>query len=274
MKRRSDRIRAQHDLLARQKAELELEIAERLALEARSQQMARMSALGEMASGVAHEINNPVSGIINCAELLQQRLPAGDPCQEVVGRILREGTRIAKIVKSLLSITHPGQKRTEMVKLQECLDPVLTLFQDKLVSHGIDLHMELPADLPSIRGERQQIEQLLLNLIGNACHALNTRFPDRDPGKQLRISASRQVATDAEWLHLEIVDTGTGIPPEMLGRVFDPFFTTKPAGVGTGLGLSLCHEIVSQHGGKIRVESEPQSYTRFIVELPLESATP
>lgn len=269
MKQRHDQVRAQHDLLMQQKALLENEIAERLALEARSQQMARLSALGQMASGVAHEINNPVAGIINCAELLEKRLPAGDVCLEVVERIHREGIRIARIVESLLSISHPGYRKRETVSIADCLDPVLTIVRDKLVNHGIRLETSIPENLPQLTVESQQIQQLLLNLLVNACHSLNDRFPGSDPGKQLRISAALLEEKGQQRLCLEVYDTGTGIPPEIIDKIFDPFFTTKPAGTGTGLGLTLCHEIVRQHDGDLRVESVPLSYTRFTVALPL-----
>jgi signal transduction histidine kinase len=269
MKLRHDQVRSQHDLLMQQKALLEHEIAERLALEAKSQQMSRMSALGQMASGVAHEINNPIAGIISCAELLSGRLPVDDSCQEVVERIHREGVRIARIVKSLLSISHPGHRTRETVSLSDCLEPVLTIVQDKLTNQGIDLQVSIPEDLPQITVEFQQIQQLLLNLVLNACHSLNERFPEGDPGKQLRISATVQGEEGAECLSLEVYDAGTGIQPEIIEKIFDPFFTTKPAGVGTGLGLTLCHEIIQQHGGEIRVESVPWESTRFKVMLPL-----
>lgn len=270
MKQRHDQVCAQHALLMQQKALLEHEIAERLAIEAKSQQMARSSALGQMASGVAHEINNPIAGIISCAELLKNRLPAGDACQEVVERIHREGVRIAKIVKSLLSISHPGYRKSESVTLYDCLDPVFAIVQDKLVNHGINLQISIPGDLPRITIESQQIQQLVLNLIINALYSLNDRFPEGDPGKQLKISAAVQEKAGAECLALEVYDRGTGIEPELVEKIFDPFFTTKPAGFGAGLGLTLCHEIARQHGGELRVESIPWDYTRFVLILPLD----
>lgn len=245
------------------------EISEQRELEARTQQMARLSALGEMASGVAHEINNPINGIINCAQLLHDRLPPEHKCQEIVDRISREGDRIAKIVRSLLSIARPGQHVKESFAVKECFESVLALSRSKLFKNDIALQVDIPDNLPNILGERQQIEQLILNLLNNSQHALNSRFPEQHPGKCLSLSAMPCFSAGREVLCVEFYDQGTGIPRENLVRIFDPFFTTKPAGEGTGLGLGLCHEIVKRHHGEIRVESEYGEFTRVTVELPL-----
>ena len=249
------------------------DITARRQLEAKTQQMARLASLGEMATGVAHEINNPINGIVNCAQLLNERLPIEHPCQGIADRILREGNRIARIVRSLLSICHPGELSVEPFSVRDCFDSVLALSREKLISDGIDLQVDLPVDLLQIRGERQQIEQLLLNLINNAHHALNARFPEQHPDKRLLIGARRRMASGQEWINLKVYDQGIGIRREVLGRIFDPFFTTKPAGVGTGLGLGICHEIVMRHGGEIRVESEFGSFTQVTIELPLRETT-
>lgn len=237
---------------------------------ASAQQMARLASLGEMASGVAHEINNPVSGIIGCAELMRTRLEPGNSCHAIIDRIIREGDRIAGIVNSLLSVAHPGQGRQEDFPIGECLGHVMVLFHSKLAKSGIDVAVDVPEDLPPLNGDRQKIEQLLLNLISNAYHALDTKFPDPAPDKRMSINASYRKTSGVGKLCLEVYDRGHGIPRDIIGKVFDPFFTTKPAGSGTGLGLGICYEIVKQFGGDIRVESEVGQFTRVMVELPAE----
>lgn len=244
------------------------DITERRRMEANARQMLRLADLGEMASGVAHEINNPVAGVINCAELLKSRLPTDNACQGIADRILREGNRIANIVRSLLSVAHPGQAEKELFSLRESLDSAMTLYEHKLEKAGIDVTIRMADDLPLFHGDRQKIEQVLLNLLGNAYYALNARFPGVSPEKRMDIKASCRERFGGQQICLEIYDQGTGIPKEIIGRIFDPFFTTKPAGSGTGLGLGLCYEIVKLHGGDIQVESEPGRYTRFTLVFP------
>jgi signal transduction histidine kinase len=244
------------------------DITEDNQLAANTQRMARMASLGEMASGVAHEINNPISGIIGCAELMRHRLASDDGCHAIVDRIIREGDRIASIVSALLSVAHPGQVKQENFSLSECLSHVMVLYQSRMINSGIDVAVHLPEDLPPLNGDRQKIEQLFLNLISNSYFALNSKFPDPAPDKRMSISASFHEKAGNGKLCLEVCDQGHGIPREILGKVFDPFFTTKPAGSGTGLGLGICYEIVKQFDGDIRVESEVGHFTRVMVELP------
>lgn len=246
------------------------DITEDKRLAASTQQMARLASLGEMASGVAHEINNPISGIIGCAELMRNRLAADHTCQAIIDRIVREGDRIASIVNSLLSVAHPGKGTQETFLIGDCLYNVMILYQSKLLKNGIDLIIDIPGNLPRLMGDRQKIEQLLLNLLNNSAYALNARFPEPTPDKLLRVSAFLQSEAENSRLCLEVYDQGMGIPEEIVGKVFDPFFTTKPAGSGTGLGLGICYEIVKQFGGDIRIESEVGHFTRVTVELPAE----
>ncbi|MDT8441566.1 MAG: response regulator [Desulfuromonadales bacterium] len=265
MKRRQDQIVVQ-------KRQLEQEMAERHALEAKNRQLIRMSALGEMATGIAHQINNPITGVLSCTELLRKRFPAEFDGSEVLDRIEREGQRVAAIVRALLRVIQPGQTQIGLFDPRDSIDSVLQLFDTQLADAGITLQTELPAALPGVRGDRQKFEQLLLNLINNAWHALDSRFPEADPAKVLRITARCEPEDETQKLCIEVFDQGTGIAPEDLGRIFDPFFTTKPAAIGTGLGLSLCFEIVRQFSGDIQVDSQPGQYTRFTVELPVNGS--
>jgi signal transduction histidine kinase len=243
------------------------DITKRKTIEAQNQQMARLADLGEMASGVAHEINNPISGVINCAELLKGKLPAEDERQGIADRIIHEGLRIANIVKALLTIAHPGSSK-EKINVEESINTVLALFEHKLESAGVHVSVEAAGDLPQIKGDRQKIEQVLLNLISNSYDALNAKFPEPGPEKDLKIRIYADKEDGRELLFVEIHDQGGGIPKEIIGRIFDPFFTTKPAGSGTGIGLGFCYQIINSHGGDIRVESEEGKYAQFTIELP------
>jgi len=245
------------------------DVTEMVRQAAKSMQIARLASLGEMASGIAHEINNPITGIINYAQLLQNRLPPDDPCKNIANRIIREGDRIAKIVRSLLFIAHPGQAINELISVQECLNVVLSLIAERFIKDGVDFSADVDPGTPPMQIDAQQIEQMILNLINNACYALNERFPERHPDKKLLINIKPYSKLDKKWLQLEFYDQGVGIPLETIDRIFDPFFTTKPAGIGTGLGLGLCYEIVKRHHGTIHVESEYGNFTRVTVVLPI-----
>ncbi|PLX79286.1 MAG: hypothetical protein C0614_08115 [Desulfuromonas sp.] len=167
-----------------------------------------------------------------------------------------------------MSICSPGDKAFEKLSLEGCLETVLTISRSQLNASGIALETNLEEKLPVIFGQRQQVEQLTLNLINNAAYALNDKYPGADPEKRLHISASKVVENKKTTVRLEICDFGKGITKAHIGKIFDPFFTTKPAGSGTGLGLGLCYEIVKHHGGEIRVESEEGRFTRVTVDLP------
>jgi len=241
---------------------------ERRQMEVKTLQVARLASLGEMAAGVAHEINNPIAGIIGCAELLQKRLQGDQNKQQIIERILNESSRITRIVRSLLSTAQPGRKSIRAFSLAECFDNVETLSAAQLNRDGIDFSMDRPAESLSVAGEQQQIEQILLNMINNARFALNARFPEQSPDKKLRVSA-RHCDDLGSAICIDIYDQGIGIPEAIIDKIFDPFFTTKSARDGTGLGLAICYEIVRQVGGDIRVESEEGIFTRFTIKFPL-----
>lgn len=249
------------------------DITEKKQLEAKSRQSAKMAALGRMATGVAHEINNPITGMINCAQLVKDRLEPGHATQAILDRIIRDGDRVAAIVRSLLSICHPGELPFEEKTVAECLTSVLNLCRSSLEKDGITLEFDLPGSLPPVKMQRQMMEQLFLNLINNAHYALNARFNEAHPEKRLVLKGKLGRGSQGDVIEIEVYDQGTGIEKPVLGKVFDPFFTTKPAGVGTGLGLAMCYEIVKRHGGEMRIESEYGQFTKVIVELPAATKT-
>lgn len=231
----------------------------------------QLAALGELAAGVAHEINNPINGIINYAQLLVNRL-ADNQNRDLAQRIIHEGDRIANIVGGLLSFARPQQENRRPIHLAETLNDCLALAGAQLRRDGIAPRLDLPADLPPVSALKYQLQQVFLNLISNARCALNEKYPGTHPDKHLDISGSSRKIDGQRWVRLVFRDTGTGIPPEILERARSPFFTTKPPGQGTGLGLSISCGIIENHGGQLTLESVVGEETTVVVELPAAEA--
>lgn len=232
---------------------------------------AQLASVGELAAGVAHEINNPITGIINYAQLMLNKTPVRLTYDELLTRIISEGDRVAAIVKSLLHLSRDNREGMSSCPLGELVDIVFSLVSRQLEQDDIDFTAMIPPTLPRLKANPQQLEQMLLNLVHNSRYALNEKSHNKDSAKILRVSAEEILGSDGRQLcQLTVYDSGTGIPPELLARVTTPFVTTKPAGVGTGLGLSLCQEIVCRHGGSLRIESEYGDFTRVIIEWPFD----
>ncbi len=242
------------------------ETTERVRLREEAVRAGQLASIGELAAGVAHEINNPINGIINYAQILHDALGGQDRWRDIASRILKEGDRIATIVTCLLSFSRLGGQVRSPVRIAEVIEDTLVLVRTQLQKDGIHLEVDVPADLPPVNIFQQQIQQVFMNLISNARYALNQKYPQSCPDKRLRIVCRRQDGCLAVLFH----DQGTGIAPEHLRRVFNPFYTTKPVNEGTGLGLSISLGIVRDHGGELRIESEAGVCTRVWVLLPCE----
>ncbi len=232
---------------------------------------AQLASVGELAAGVAHEINNPINGIINYAQVLKDEMETDSMGNEILVRIIRESERIAAIVTNLLSFARQKEETAQTVAIADVLEDSLSLVNHQILKDGIILDVDIPPDLPPIRGKAQELQQVFLNLLSNARYALNQRYPGRDPGKRLRISARIVELDSGRYVRTEVTDWGTGIPEKALDRLFDPFFSTKPPGEGTGLGLSISQRLVMEHEGHLAVESEFGDHTTVIVDLPLDS---
>jgi len=243
---------------------------ERLELEARHRQAQKLESIGTLASGVAHEINNPLTGIINYAQLIADRTD-NDPLREFARGIVDEGSRIAAIVKNLLSFSRQQKESHSPARVSDIVTASLSLVGAVLRKDGIQIDVDVPDDLPTIKCRSQQIQQVLLNLLTNARDGLNARYPGDDEDKIVRLSVEKVDHDGHAWIRIAVEDHGAGIPPSVLGRVFDPFFTTKPRDQGTGLGLSISYGIVRDHHGTLTVESVPNQSTRFLVELPVDN---
>lgn len=225
----------------------------------------RLESIGTLASGVAHEINNPVQSIMNYAQLIARRTGVSD-IATYAQEILQEAQRVAAIVKGLLSFARQEGEPYTDVHPRELVDSTLALVSALLRKDGIRLEQSLASDLPAIRCHPQQIQQVLMNLIGNAREALNARYPGQDPDKCLLLSGRAWRREGASFVRLTVEDHGIGIAQPALDKIFDPFWTSKSGG-HAGLGLAVAQGIVVEHGGAISVESEPGRSTRMHVDL-------
>ncbi|TYP00230.1 PAS domain S-box-containing protein [Geothermobacter ehrlichii] len=243
------------------------DVTEKIRLQAETMRTGQLAALGELAAGVAHEINNPINGIINYAQILINKARRQGERNEIAERILKEGDRIATIVGNLLSFSRDKIEEKRPVRLQDILDEAMTLCEARLRKDGIHLEIDIPPDMPCIRGMHQKLEQVFINLINNARYALNQKYPQTDPDKRLTISATP--LPGGELAEIVVHDRGTGIPAHLVNRITNPFFSTKPQGEGTGLGLSICHGIIQDHGGSMKFDSVEGEFTRVIIRLPV-----
>ena len=228
----------------------------------------RLAALGELAAGVAHEINNPINSIINYAQILVNKTNTGDQLNTISNRIIGEGDRIAAIVASLLSFARQENADRRLVDIAALLREVLTLTGAQLRKDGIAYCINTNGDLPPVHVAVQEIERVFLNIINNGRYALNAKFSGAADMKKLDIDIGVVPANGQNFLRIIFTDYGVGIPANLLTKIINPFFSTKPKGQGTGLGLSISQRIVENHGGRFFIDSVDGEYTRVTVELP------
>jgi len=225
-------------------------------------QSEKMSAIGQLVSGVAHELNNPLAGISAFAQLLlaEKRFP---PDQRTAAEtIYSEARRASRIVQNLLTFARQHKAEKVPTAINQVLDDTLELRGYELRVRGIDVRREYDESIPETMADAHQLQQVFLNLITNAEQAM-----EQKDGHHHRLTVSTRRNGDA--IRIEVEDTGAGIPANLIERIFNPFFTTKPTGSGTGLGLSISLGIVREHEGKIWAENSPQSGARFVVEIPI-----
>ncbi|MFH1560432.1 MAG: ATP-binding protein [Chloroflexota bacterium] len=233
------------------------------AAHAQSIESAKLAAVGQLVSGVAHELNNPLASMWGLAQLTMER-NLDEPTKGEVEMILTEAERSLRIVQNLLSFARPSERLKVDTSVNAVVKDALELRRYALEVSNIKLVEHLHPDLPLTYADPHGIQQVVLNLIINAEQAMLAAH-----GGGRLLVRTEQVG---HMIHLEITDNGPGIPPENLAVIFDPFFTTKDVGKGTGLGLSICYGTIQQHGGRIRVQSELDKGATFIVELPIVPA--
>lgn len=246
------------------------EAVERREAEAKVIQASKLASIGELAAGVGHEINNPINGVINCADILLENMPADSPDRQFAELIRSEAERVATIVKKLLTFSRQQQEQYSLASIEDVLESVLSLSAKKIEKSLIELRLKIPPSLPRIRCRAEQLQQVLMNLIINAIHALDERYPEGAPDKVMTIAMQPVTMHGRSHLEILVEDRGVGMTEGTRARLFDPFFTTKGRDKGTGLGLSVSDGIVKDHGGFFEVESEPGAYARFKVYLPVD----
>ena len=247
---------------------------ERNKLQARLVQSQRLEAIGTLAGGVAHEINNPIMGITGYTQLILDEAAPDSPISSYAREITKESARVAAIVKNLLSFARQDTQPSRPANVHDIIADTLLLIKTVIRHDEIDLQVDVPANLPALSCRSEQLRQVIMNLLTNARDALNGAYPQRDPRKIIQITARTFDENNRPWIRITVADHGPGIPPEIRDRLFDPFFTTKPSGQGTGLGLSISHGIVREHGGRLWVESETGQGARFHMDLPVSETTP
>ena len=222
-------------------------------------QSEKMSSLGKLAAGVAHEINNPLGGILIYSNLLIEEMEDSDPKREDLKRIADEATRCKEIVKSLLEFARQTGPKMEPIDINRAINEGLFFLENQAAFLNIEIIQKLDLTLPLIEGNSSQLKQVFMNIMVNAAEAMEGRGA-------LTVTTALQPENNS--VLIEFSDTGKGIPPEYISKIFDPFFTTKEVGKGTGLGLSLSYGVIEQHKGKIDVKSEVGGGTCFVIELP------
>ncbi|MBI4682596.1 MAG: PAS domain-containing sensor histidine kinase [Nitrospirae bacterium] len=248
---------------------LKEEITDRRQAEAEALRSGHLAALGELAAGVAHEINNPINGIINYAQILINRGIEGSKEHDIAKRIIKESDRIAVIVNSLLSFARDRKEINSIVRISEIIYDTLALTETHLKKDGIIIRVQNPSDMYTVSAQRQQLLQVFLNIVSNSRYALNEKYSGMHEDKILEIQCEKIMSNENPYIRLSFHDRGTGIPADALNKVMNPFFSTKPSGIGTGLGLSISHSIISNHGGKLIIDSVEGEFTNVIIQLPL-----
>ncbi|MBI4904875.1 MAG: PAS domain S-box protein [Acidobacteria bacterium] len=234
------------------------DITERSELEKQLMQADKLSSIGLLAAGVAHEVNTPLAVISSYAQMLAKQVTEDDPKSKLLEKIAKQTFRASEIVNSLLNFSRTSTTTYEDLDMIKVLRETLTLIDHQLKKTGVHVDAQL-GDTPGIvKGNSGKLQQVFLNLFLNARDAMET-------GGTLTVRSSRY----GDALHIEVSDTGSGIEPEHLARIYDPFFTTKGAKKGTGLGLAITYGIVKEHGGHIDVDSRSGQGTRFVLEFPL-----
>jgi PAS domain S-box-containing protein len=233
------------------------DVTQRERMEEQMSQTEKLTSLGLLAAGVAHEVNTPLAVISNYIQMLAKQMPEGDPRHSIIEKIVKQTFRASEIVNNLLNFSRTGAAELVDIDVNRVVEETLSLVSHPLKTSQIQVVKQLGETLPAVRGSANKLQQVFLNLFLNARDAMPA-------GGMLEV----RTAAHNGSVEVEIADTGAGIPREHIHRIFDPFFTTKATGRGTGLGLSVSYGIIKEHAGKIDVRSTPGKGTSFHVEFP------
>ncbi|WP_022669292.1 PAS domain-containing sensor histidine kinase [Desulfospira joergensenii] len=222
-------------------------------------QSEKLAAMGRLTSQIAHELNNPLFGIMNTLELMKTEISPQNKRRKLLDMSLSETMRLADMLKKMLSFSKPDEEKRSEIDINVILDELMLLYEKRFRENSVKVSLDLDKNPGTIMASRDQLRQVFINMFSNAMYAM----PE---GGNLEISTRG----NGSMLHIVVKDTGTGIAPENIEKVFDSFFTTKKESVqGVGLGLSVCYGFIKDHGGDIQVESREGEWTRFTIKLPL-----
>lgn len=247
--------------LERQKEEFEVKI----------RQQQKLEAIGQLAGGVAHEINNPINGIMNYAQLIVDSVKETQEVETYAKEIIRETDRVSGIVKNLLQFARMEKQSHSYSNFYDIVDRTVSLTKVILNKDNIRLNIHLDENLPILKCRSQQIQQVLMNLLTNARDALNDRYPSTDPQKIIDLGAHEFIKDGRRWIQLDVTDYGIGIDPSIAEKIFEPFYSTKSKEKGTGLGLAISYGIIKDHHGEILVDSVLNDHTTMSVILPVDN---
>ncbi len=241
---------------------VEQRTAELKAMQAHLLKSEKLAAVGKLAAGVAHEINNPLTGVLTNSSLMLQDLPEDHPWRDDVQTIVNETLRCRRIVKGLLDFARQTKPQRTLLDMNQVVQDVLSLVRNQASFRNITISVSLPNDLPTVLADGDQMRQVVLNIVLNAAEAMAD-------GGELRVTS--RPAPGERGVELRISDTGAGIPDEVKAKLFEPFFTTKKT--GTGLGLAIAYGMIERHRGSLRVESTPGKGSTFVIVVPVGGAS-
>jgi two-component system NtrC family sensor kinase len=242
------------DLRERLKMERELREIQQALL-----QSEKLAAMGRLTSQIAHELNNPIYGIMNTLELLKTEVPPESKRRRILELSLSEIQRLSEMLRNMLSFSKPQEEARKRISLNELLEGILLMMERQMRESNIRVVLDLDHEIPEVMASTNQMRQVMLNMFKNAKEAM-------PHGGTLTV----RTAKEDQKVSVHIQDTGVGIPEEIRNKIFEAFFTTKQKVKGVGLGLSVCYGIIKDHGGEIRVESEEGKGTTFIISFPVE----
>jgi len=254
--------------IARDITEIKKAEAEQVKVETQRRHQQKLESIGTLASGVAHEINNPLNIVMNYAQLIIDKAPQDGEAERNALEIIRESERIAVIVRNLLAFSRKEVEYHSSADIKEVIDDTLSLVRSILEANQIEISVDIPSDIPPVICKRHEIQQVLMNLFTNARDALDETYPGFSEDKKLKISARMHDTPQGSMVRTIVSDTGKGMPTEVQEQIFDPFFTTKSRAMGTGLGLSVSLGIVQENGGQLSCESREGEYTSIYMDLP------
>jgi signal transduction histidine kinase len=223
----------------------------------------KFAALGRIAAGIAHEIRNPLAGIYTTVQNLEDEFNQDDLRKTDLKNIMEEIDRVEHLIREVLNLVRPVPLQIEDFDIHDLLSTTFSLLKKEMAGKKIELRTEYGSGCPVISADPNRLRQVFLNLTINAIESING-------GGKITVRTNAAKRGDREWLVIDIIDNGIGIPAKHMSRIFDPFFTTKNA--GTGLGLTVTHKIIEEHGGMIEVESQADQGAAFRVLLPVGRA--